>query len=220
MHFEFLVEDQSGKRALKILVPRIIGNGHTFRILAYKGIGSIPKNLKTSRGANKRILLDQLPRLLRGHGKTYPKGSTNYPVAVIVVCDLDGKHLKSFRKELLVVLNACDPKPETRFCIAIEEGEAWFLGDIPAIKSAYPRAKKPVLKTYKSDSVCGTWEKLADAVFSGGATALKARGWQAVGTEKSAWAKKITPHMDVNNNTSPSFGYFRLKIRELAGDSG
>ena len=217
MHFKIHVEDLSGKEALKILIPKIIGNSHKVEIRAYKGIGRIPKDFKTSSGVNERLLLDRLPKLLRAHGKTYHKDSTDFPVAVIVICDLDDKRLKSFRKELLDVLNTCNPKPETRFCVAIEEGEAWFLGDIPAIKSAYPQTEDAVLETYKSDSICGTWEKLADAVFPGGATALKARGGQATGREKSAWAKKITPHMDVDNNTSPSFCHFRLKIRELAG---
>jgi predicted ATPase len=78
-----------------------------------------------------------------------------------------------------------------------------------------PRAKDAVLNTYVNDSICGTWEKLADAVFPGGSAALSAKGWQAIGAEKSLWAEKITPHMDVNNNASPSFGYFRTKIMEL-----
>ena len=30
------------------------------------------------------------------------------------------------------------------------------------------------------------------------------------------WAKKIAPHMNVNNNASPSFRYFREKVRGLA----
>ena len=220
MHFEFLVEDQSGGMVLNTLVPKIISTDDTFKIKTYKGIGHLPKGMKPRSDPRKRILLDQLPRLLRGHGNTYHKGSTYFPTTAIVICDLDDRCLKSFRKELLDVLNACNPKPETRFCIAIEEGEAWFLGDVPAIKSAYPKTKDAVLETYKSDSICGTWEKLADAVFPGGATALKARGGQATGREKSAWAKKITPHMDVDNNTSPSFCHFRLKIRELAGVGG
>jgi hypothetical protein len=108
-----------------------------------------------------------------------------------------------------------NPKPKTRFCVAIEENEAWFLGDISAIKKAYPKAKDSVLNTYINDSICGTWEKLADAIFPGGSTSLSKKGWQAIGTEKSKWAEKITPHMNVNNNASPSFRYFQTKIMEL-----
>ncbi len=213
MHFEILVEDQSSKKALDILVPKIIGDDHTFKIIAYKGIGRIPKNMRTGVDASKRILLDNLPRLLNGYGKTWQ----NFPAAVFVVCDLDDKCLKAFRQELFAILNRCNPRPETHFCIAIEEGEAWFLGDIPAVKSAYLKAKEPVLNAYVNDSICGTWERLADAIYNGGSAALSAKGWQAVGAEKSQWAEKISPHMDVANNSSPSFVYFRKKLLESAG---
>ena len=215
MHFEVLVEDQSGKKALDILVPKIIGDQHTFRVIEYRGIGRIPRNLKSGVEANKRILFDRLPSLLRGYGKTFADYPPNYPAAVILVCDLDDKCLKEFRQELFTVLNACNPKPETRFCIAIEEGEAWLLGDIPAIKATYPKAKDDVLSRYKNDAICGTWEFLADAVYQGGANGLKKKGWAAVGQEKSIWAERIAPHMDVAINASPSFCYFQKKIREL-----
>jgi len=216
MHFEILIEDLSGKKALDILIPNIIGTEHTFKVHSYKGIGRIPKNLVGNTDASKRILLTQLPKLLRGYGKTFANYPEDYPAVVILVCDLDSKCLKGFRNELHTILNACNPKPETRFCVAIEEGEAWFLGDIPALKKAYPKAKDAVLNTYINDSICGTWEKLADAIFQGGSAALSKKGWQAIGAEKSIWAVKITPHMDVNNNASPSFGYFRTKIMALA----
>ena len=215
MHFEILVEDQSGKQMLDILIPKIIGDQHTFRVIDYRGIGHIPRNLTSNTDARNRLLLDQLPRLLRGYGKTFANYAANYSAAVILVCDLDDKCLKAFREELFTVLNACNPKPETRFCIAIEEGEAWLLGDIPAIKVAYPNARNNVLNRYEHDSICGTWELLADAVFQGGSSALRRRGGQTVGIEKSAWAERIAPHMNVETNKSPSFCYFRRKIREL-----
>lgn len=212
MHFEILVEDLSGKKALDILMPKIIGNQHTFRVIAYRGIGHLPKNLTSHTDASKRLLLAQLPKLLRGYGKTFANTSAN---AVIVVCDLDDKCLKIFRQQLLTILNACNPKPETRFCIAIEEGEAWLLGDIPAIKTAYPKAKEAVLNRYRNDSICGTWELLADAVYPGGSNALKKKGGQAVGKEKSVWAEKIAQQMTVDKNASSSFRYFQEKVQEL-----
>lgn len=210
MHFEILVEDQSGKKALDILVPKIIGGEHTFKVIAYKGIGRIPKNLKPNIDANKRMLLNQLPRLLNGYGKSFAE----YEASVVIVCDLDGKCFNSFRNELLDILVNCNPKPETYFCIAIEEGEAWLLGDIPAINKAFPNAK--TIK-YSNDSICGTWECLADIVSSGGSKKLSSQGYQMIGTEKSVWAEKIAPHMDVNNNLSTSFCYFRDKLRQLIG---
>jgi hypothetical protein len=80
MHLEILVEDQSGKKALEILVPKIINNNHTFKIHAYKGIGRISKKLSGNIDASKRILLDCLPKLLKGYGKTFSDYPENYPL--------------------------------------------------------------------------------------------------------------------------------------------
>lgn len=212
MHFEILVEDLSGKKALDILIQKIVGTQHTYNIHPYRGIGHIPKNLTNPISANTDLLLDQLPIQLRAYGKSYTNDPTK---VVIVVCDLDDNCLKTFRQELFRVLNSCHPQPETRFCIAIEEGEAWLLGDIPAIKAAYPKAKINILNSYQNDSICGTWELLADAIFTGGSNALGKKPWYVIGKEKSAWAQKISPYMNVDKNASPSFCYFRDKIREL-----
>jgi hypothetical protein len=215
MHFEILVEDISGKTALDILVPKIVGNEHTFQIHPYKGIGRIPKNLRSTSDPQKRILLDQLPRLIRGYGRTFAGYGDDYSAILVVVCDLDNRCLSAFRRELLTLVNGCDPKPETYFCIAIEEGEAWYLGDLIAVKKAYPRAKDAILKSYINDSICDTWEMLANALFSGGAKKLSQLGYQAVGQEKTTWAGRISPYMDVDDNLSPSFCYFRDKLRRL-----
>ena len=216
MHFVIHVEDQSGKKAIELLAPRIVGETHTIRVYSYKGVGRIPKNMHDAKEASNRILLDNLPRLLQGLGRTQA-GQLNYPIVGIFVCDLDDKCLKTFRDELNNILKKCNPKPNARFCIAIEEGEAWFLGDSDAIKAAYPRAKDAILSSYEPDSICGTWEKLADAVYPGGASALSVKGYHAVGEEKSKWADVISPHMTIDNNLSPSFNYFCKKLKELAG---
>jgi hypothetical protein len=215
MHIEILVEDLSGKKALDTLVPKVIGDQNTFCVHSYKGVGRIPKDMKDAVDPSKRILLTNLPKLLKGYGRTFRGYGQNYRAAVILVCDLDDKNLKAFLIELNAVLNACHPKPEAHFCIAIEEGEAWFLGDLRAVKSAYPAADDSVLNSYLNDSICGTWETLADAVYPGGAKALNKKGWQTVGTEKARWAEEISPRMDPENNASPSFCFFRDQIRSL-----
>ncbi len=191
MHFEILVEDQSGQKAFENIVPKIIGDQNTFKIHWYKGIGRIPKNLDSHNDANKRILLSQLPKLLKGYGKTFDRYSKNYPAAVVLVCDLDDKCQVDFRNQLFAVLDTCPKKPTTRFCFAIEEGEAWLLGDTDAIKATFPKVKNSILNKYINDSICGTWELLADAIFPGGAAKLSAKGWQAIGREKSKWAENI-----------------------------
>ena len=216
MHFAIHVEDISGKTALEILIPKIISTEqHTFKIYHYKGLGRIPPDLKSASKAKTKTLLAQLPGIVQAYGKEFSQYPPDYPAVLIVICDLDDETLSAFRQELLDVVDRCNPKPKTEFCIAIEEGEAWYLGDFAAIKKAYPKAKQKVLDSYTNDSICGTWEKLADAVYSGGSKELSKLRWQGVGKEKSNWAKKIPPHMDVDNNLSPSFCYFREKLRGL-----
>ncbi len=216
MHFEILVEDASGKIALESIMEKILGSnkqGHTYKIISYKGIGRIPKDLRGKTDPQKRILLDRLPKLLRGYGKSLQ----NVPAAVVVVVDLDDKDCLEFKQELLDILNFCNPQPTTLFRIAIEEGEAWLLGDRNAVKAAYPRAKEQLLNTYRQDSICGTWEKLADAIYPGGSQKLKKLGWPHTGQAKCEWARKIAPQVDVEANHSISFQVFRDSIRNLAG---
>jgi hypothetical protein len=214
MHLEILVEDLSGKEALELLIPRILGGSHTFRVHPYKGIGRLPRNLRDTRDASRRILLENLPKLLKGYGRAQA-GRKAFSEAVILVCDLDDRCLKEFLNSLKSVLAACHPKPETRFCFAIEEGEAWLLGDRDAVKAAYPAARDDVLQSYVNDSICGTWERLADAVYPGGSKSLAAKGWQAVGAEKTKWAEAIAPRVSIAANCSPSFRYFVARIQEL-----
>jgi len=218
MHFEFLVEDESGKIALESLVEKILGpNGseHSYRFHSYKGLGHIPKNMTATGRIRSQMLLNNLPRLLRGYGKSLPSSGA----AVVVVVDADTRDCVAFKKKLLALLKECSPAPTTLFRIAIEEMEAWLLGARAAILTVYPRAKTKVLDKYKQDSICGTWELLADAIHKGGAAALKNEGWPAPGRAKCDWAKKIAPHVDVDANRSPSFGVFRDGIRRLAREA-
>ncbi len=210
MHFEFLMEDQSSGEAMKILAPKLLlGDGISFRVHTYKGIGHIPKNLKPDNDPKKRLLLSQLPRILSGYGKVPDCGY------IVIICDLDDRDREQFLSELYEILEACNPKPKAYFCLSVEEFEAWYLGDIEAVRKAYPLAKGGILNRYVNDSVCGTWEVLADAVYKGGHQALSKKGWQKVGEEKSKWAKAISPHMNVDGNASPSFQSFYSLVRGL-----
>ena len=214
MHFEVLVEDTSGKDALEQILPKIIGANytlHSWRLRSYRGLGRIPKDLRGKTDPQKRILLDRLPRILQGYGHSLPDSAS-----VIVVVDLDTRDCMAFKQELLDVLAACNPRPRTLFRIAIEESEAWLLGDRNAVKAAYPRARDSALNNYEQDSICGTWEVLAEAVNRGGLAPLKRAGYPEVGEAKCEWARNIAPHMDVDQNKSESFQVFRDGIRKLA----
>jgi hypothetical protein len=210
MHFAILVEDSSGKVMLETLVPKILGpdTPHTFEIKAYKGIGHIPKGLAHKSDPAKRILLAELPRVIAGFGKLFSKYPPECPGAVIVVCDLDDRNRKEFSEELRALLRPMRPAPKTSFCLAIEEGEAWLLGDLAAVLTAYPKAKRQVLEEYENDAICGTWELLANAVYPGGCEKLATQGYPVIGAEKARWAREISPHIDIERNQSPSFADF------------
>ena len=216
MHFEILTEDESGKLAIEIILEKILGASewpHSWRVHPYRGLGRIPRNLHAGGDPARRLLLNQLPRILRGYGRSLDPASA----AVVVIVDLDRRDCTAFKRELLDVLNGCDPQPNALFRIAIEEGEAWLLGDREAVKAAHPRAKDAVLDGYGQDSICGTWEVLANAVHPGGAARLQQSGWPNTGTAKCDWARHIAPHMDIDRNRSKSFQVFRDGVRRLAG---
>lgn len=212
MHIEFLVEDNSGARLLQHLVPKLIehgGSSITYRIHPYKGIGKIPsKDAFSTTDPRKRILLNRLPEILKGYAKT--PGID----AIVVVVDSDRKNCYTFLKELQSIASV-SRHPNILFRIAIEEVEAWYLGDREAIKNAYNKAKLQLHKDYVQDSVCGTWELLADIVYPGGNAAIKKTGWPLPGQLKHEWADKIGPFLCEDRNASPSFKKFCEGVRGL-----
>ncbi len=216
MHIEILVEDSSGEKLLEAVLPKLLGeqgSPHSWRVHAYKGIGRIPKNLNAGADPTKRILLDRLPKLLRGYGKT--PGID----AVVVALDTDKRNCVDFLAELKALAAGCNPAPNTLFRLAIEEVEAWYLGDRNALKSAYPRAKADVLSRYVQDSACDTWELLADALYPGGSAAIKKAGWPLPGQVKHEWAERIGPLLEPDRNVSPCFGKLRDGLRRLVSEA-
>ena len=216
VHFEILVEDQSGKVLIENLLDRILNvniQEHSWELHSYRGVGHIPKNLSAESDPGKRLLLNQLPRLLRGYGRSLRGVSS----VVVVVVDSDDRDCISFKRELIKLLDHCDPCPNVLYRIAVEEIEAWLLGDLAAIRAAYPRVRIGILEGYVQDSICGTWEILADAMHSTGSAGLKNLRYPEVGKAKCRWAQEIAPHMDVENNRSGSFQLFRDSLREMAG---
>lgn len=202
MHVEVCVEDASGKIVVESIMERYLRADVSWRVHSYRGIGHIPKNLGSTVNAERRILLDNLPKLIRGCA------STPYVSLLIVVVDSDDRDCADFLQELQTVRTSVAPTANVIFRIAIEEIEAWLLGDPEAIEAAYPIRRRDLLAGYVQDSVCGTWERLADIIHLGGAAALQKEGWPAPGIAKVEWAREISPHLDLAANQSPSFNKF------------
>lgn len=217
MHFEILVEGQSDNVMLSGLMHKIIGDyrsPHTWMIHKHRdGLGVLPLDLSAKPNIRDQSLLHNLPAKLKAYGK-----ENNPELVVVVLVDLDEREdCVVFKNQLIDVLNYCHIKPRILIRIAIDELEAWYLGDQPAIKLAYPEAKLEFLKNYIPDSKIGSWEKLAEIIYPGGLDSLLVNGKRSkyVLEEKKKWAKNIARCMNVEQNLSPSFCCFRDGLRRI-----
>lgn len=218
IYLEFLVEDKSGGLLLsRILESYQVSHGHiTYRINSFKGIGRLPSNCKVQNIKTQRLLTD-LPAYLKGFNKSL----ASFPgqKAIIVVVDNDKNDCQELKKALTNLVGSLDLEINIIFCLAIEEMEAWLLGDIDAIIKAFPHAKKSLLQNYQPDSIIGTWEYLADAIYSGGIKRLKrnSTSYYEIGEQKCLWADKIGAYLNLRKNRSPSFNYLLSKLDMLCG---
>lgn len=192
---EVLVEGASDSPTVKEVLERKfqLVEGEHFRIHPHRGKGKLPANPLGRPELKHQGLLDQLPAKLRGFGRSLPV----YAV-VLVVIDSDTQPCQELLAELNGMLAVLPCKPNVLFRLAIEETESWFIADVEALQKAYPgQVKKNVLKNIQLDSVIGASEKLAEALGLNVKT--------VAGPTKFHWAKKIAPHLDLDNPRSPSF---------------
>jgi hypothetical protein len=218
MHFEFLIEDNSGKILLDKILPKIFPSEHTWKLHSYKGAGHLPKSTSNKSPQN-RMLLANLPKLISGYGNTFPKNNLKtHNTSIVIILDSDNNLPKKMFNDIEKLISNCKTKPDTNVFLATEEFEAWLLGDKLAISAAYPKTKKNILNSYSQDTVCGTWEKLADAIYPGGSQNLKSNPFYEIGKTKSEWASRIGENLNIEKNTSPSFIRFRDSLRKKVSE--
>lgn len=207
MHFQYLIEDQSGRALIDQIMKRVIKNPQvdTFDCKSFKGIGGFTKK-NTIKEMHTGKLLNDLATYMRG----FQRSLQGVDAVLLVVLDNDNNDPAEFMKELESVAQINRIDMDHVFCLAIEEVEAWLLGDEEAIKCAYPNYKKSILNSYEQDSICGTWEVLADVIYKGGIREIRKKkmSYMEIGKLKSEWATEIGRYMTYKDNKSPSFQLF------------
>jgi hypothetical protein len=203
MHIEFLVEEPSAEVALSNLVPKILGQDFSFKVHPYQG---------------KPDLLNKLLPRLRGYKTWMPEDWR-----IVVLIDADDEDCRVLKANLEGSAQGAGLCTKSRRTIgsyfqvlnrlAIEELEAWFFGDIDAVRSSYPRISLNLGKKAKyrnTDAIRGgTWEALERE--------FKKAGYFSSGISKILVAREVSVYMEPERNRSRSFQIFRQGLLDLVG---
>jgi len=200
-----LVEGPSEEALARGWLPRFLPR-HTFTVIRHRGKGRLSGDALKVPDIRREGLLDQLPAKLRAYGRELNPATDR----LVVLLDLDDDDCLDLKRRLVALLDHCDPKPVVLFRLAIEETEAFYLGDPKALRKAFPQAKLRRLKDYQQDSICGTWE-------------LFQRVIEARSEDKVGWAERIAPHLGTewrgkNANRSPSFQQLCRGLLRITGE--
>lgn len=195
---EFFVEEPSMEMALNHLVPRILaGKDYEMVVRTFNG---------------KIDLLNKLPNYL----KPYPKFiQPNHYLFILIDRDNDDciglkQHLEVIAKDAKLATRSANPqKYQVVNRIVVEELEAWYFGDVNAIKKAYPRYNPQNPAKYRNPDQIngGTWDALGRELAY----------YYPKRLPKIAVAKDIVPHMNPVINQSKSFQVFRDALLAVFG---
>jgi hypothetical protein len=194
VHIEFLVEEASMEAALVNLLPSIFSDAATFSIHPHQG---------------KSDLLAQLPLRLRGYRRWLPDDWR-----IVVLMDTDGRDCRQVKADLeqlaqeagFATKSAVPPDQPFQVVnrLAVEELEAWLLGDVEALRTAYPRVSPTLANKarYRDPDAIGggTWEALERL--------LQRKGYHKEGLPKIRVARDVSEHMEPARNRSRSFQVF------------
>lgn len=200
MHLEVLVEELSCEVALNSLLPRLLGPDHTWAIHVHQG---------------KPDLLANLQSRLRGYARWLPD---DWRLLIVVDRDQEDCHALKRRLDtdaenagLVTRSRAGGGRFQVINRIVVEELEAWFFGDVAALRAAFPRVSATLdrKRDFRDPDAIrgGTAERLEQE--------LQRAGYMMGGLEKLALARAVAPHMDPDRNRSRSFCVFRDALREM-----
>ena len=189
MTIHMLVEGTS-ERVLFERWSRRLLQGWEVKLHPHQGKGRLPRDLDARPDLKRRGLLDQLPAKLRGFANSMDVKTDQ----VVILVDADGDDPTTLLGAITDAVVQVAPDLPVTVRLAVEETEAFYLGDLGALRKAFPGADLRRARSYEPDAVCGTWELFAQIVGDPGAN-------------KVGWAEAMGPFLTtkVGVTRSPSF---------------
>jgi hypothetical protein len=200
IHLEILVEEPSMEMFLAVVLPKFLPQDVTFKIYVHRG---------------KADLLRKIESRLRGYRAWLPE---NHGIVILVDRDDDDcRRLKGVLEAhcsaagIITKMFGAGERYVAVTRIAIEELEAWYFGNWPAVVRAFPKISSDVVRKSafrSSDEIIGgTWEAFERV--------LQAKGYFRSGLRKVEAARRIGREFEPSEATSPSFECFLGALREL-----
>lgn len=196
MTIHILVEGPSERAFIEPWAARLLKN-HPVKVHPHEGKGKLPQDPSVPPARHHRGLLHQLPAKLRAFADALNPDADS----VLILVDADNEHCVDLTTQLRDIATTFSPGLRVVVRIAVEETEAFYLGDLKAVQKAFPDADMASAREYVPDSICSTWEFFGRVVRDGGGN-------------KVAWAEAIGPHLTTNPAKSRSLS-FRALCRGL-----
>jgi hypothetical protein len=195
------VGEASLESALSQLLPKILPPTVSSKIHAFRG---------------KPDFLAKLPDRLKGYQAWLPPDWK-----IVILIDEDREDCRKLKEKLeimaissgLITKSSCqkDKSFQVLNRIVVEELEAWFFGDVQAIRQAYPKVSANLAnqQPYRDPDAIkgGTWEALERV--------LKKAGYHPGGLEKYKASSEISKYMNPESNRSKSFKVFYKALLEI-----
>ncbi len=198
MTIHVLVEGPSERAFLEPWSKRFL-KGALLKVHPHQGKGKLPSDLEATPNPKQRGLLDQLPAKLRAFA------SSANQLVVLVLVDADADDCVALKESIVEAVKTCAPKLRVVVRIAVEETEAFYLGDLAGLRLGFPGFDAKQAARYVPDSICDTWEFFGRVVGDGG-------------ENKVGWAETMGPVLTTtpSKSRSPSFRALCVGLRRLA----
>ncbi|MDX2130122.1 MAG: DUF4276 family protein [Chloroherpetonaceae bacterium] len=185
MRVEFLLEEESMKNVLEILLPQILPDSYKLNENCFLR----PHNGKSD-------LRKSISNKVKVFSRLYE------PTKIVILHDQDSNDCKALKKDLKKI---CEVNGNCPVLIRIpcKELESWYLGDMEAIEQAYPRFKANKFlgkEKFRNPDLCQAAEELKKLIPN---------------FQKGVASKSIPNYMSLEKKTSPSFKEFVRGVKKF-----